>query len=79
MVRWGGPAAAADSAALQGADSAALPHIQVSDPQLAAHLAHWGINTQVMEKTEKSMTELQIAANENLQLDKITEVPARIA
>ena len=26
-----------------------------------------------MEKTEKSMTELQIEANENLQLDKITE------
>ena len=51
----------------------------VSDPQLAAHLAHWGINTQAMSKTEKSMTELQIAANENLQLDKITEVPARIA
>ena len=45
----------------------------MSDPHLAAHLAHWGINTQAMEKTEKSMTELQIEANENLQLDKITE------
>ena len=45
----------------------------VSDPHLAAHLAHWGINTQAMSKTEKSMTELQISANESLQLDKITE------
>ena len=45
----------------------------VEDPKLAEHLAHWGINIKVMEKTEQSMAELQIAANAKLELDKITE------
>ena len=45
----------------------------VEDPKLAEHLAHWGINIKVMEKTEQSMAELQIAANQKLELDKITE------
>ena len=31
----------------------------VTDPQLGPHLAHWGINMVEMEKTEKTMAELQ--------------------
>ena len=45
----------------------------VKDPHLARHLAHWGINLMEMEKTEKTMEELTIEANEKLELDKITE------
>ncbi|KAG5651893.1 hypothetical protein H0H81_007050 [Sphagnurus paluster] len=33
------------------------------DPELSAHLATFGINVQTLEKTEKSMTELQIEQN----------------
>ena len=34
-----------------------------TDPEIAAHLAHWGINIAEREKTEKSLTELQIEQN----------------
>ena len=34
-----------------------------TDPDLAAHLAHWGINIAEREKTEKSLTEMQIDQN----------------
>ncbi|KAI4164815.1 MAG: hypothetical protein LQ342_001448 [Letrouitia transgressa] len=34
-----------------------------TDPELATHLAHWGINIAEREKTEKSLTELQIEQN----------------
>ena len=33
------------------------------DPNLASHLAHWGINIAEQEKTEKSLTEMQIEQN----------------
>lgn len=33
------------------------------DPELATHLAHWGINLAGREKTEKSLMELQIEQN----------------
>jgi ubiquitin carboxyl-terminal hydrolase 5/13 len=33
------------------------------DPELATHLAHWGINIADRQKTEKSLTELQIEQN----------------
>ena len=33
------------------------------DPDLATHLAHWGINIADREKTEKSLTEMQIEHN----------------
>ena len=36
----------------------------VEDPNLAVHLAHWGINVSVMEKTEKSMVELELELNQ---------------
>lgn len=32
----------------------------VLDPLLKAHLAHWGINMMEMEKTDKTMAELQV-------------------
>ncbi|KAL9104694.1 MAG: hypothetical protein Q9163_000372 [Psora crenata] len=34
-----------------------------SDPGIAKHLAHWGINITEREKTEKSLTEMQIEQN----------------
>ncbi|PUU84289.1 hypothetical protein B9Z19DRAFT_279086 [Tuber borchii] len=34
-----------------------------TDTELAAHLAHWGINIAEREKTEKSLTEMQIEHN----------------
>ena len=46
---------------------------QVTNPKLAEHLAHWGINMMTSIKTEQTMEELQVAANLTLELDKITE------
>ncbi|RHZ49885.1 ubiquitin-specific protease UBP14, partial [Aspergillus thermomutatus] len=34
-----------------------------TDPDLAAHLAHWGINLSAREKTEKSLMEMQVEHN----------------
>ena len=45
----------------------------VEDPKLAEHLAHWGINMMQMEKTEKTMAELQIDMNMKFDFDKICE------
>ncbi|XP_044270972.1 ubiquitin carboxyl-terminal hydrolase 5 [Tribolium madens] len=36
----------------------------VEDPNLVQHLAHWGINIANMEKTEKSMVELELELNQ---------------
>jgi ubiquitin carboxyl-terminal hydrolase 5/13 len=36
----------------------------VEDPNLVAHLAHWGINFDHMEKTDKSMIELELELNQ---------------
>jgi ubiquitin carboxyl-terminal hydrolase 5/13 len=33
------------------------------DPKLAEHLAHFGINMMMMEKTEKTMAELELEQN----------------
>jgi len=52
---------------------------EVTDPKLAEHLAHWGINMMVMEKTTLSVEEVNIAANEKLSLDKITEAGKDLA
>jgi ubiquitin carboxyl-terminal hydrolase 5/13 len=51
---------------------------QVDDPLLAQHLAHWGINMMSMQKTEKSMAELQIDLNVAFEFDKITEAGAKL-
>jgi ubiquitin carboxyl-terminal hydrolase 5/13 len=45
----------------------------VIDPELGNHLAHWGINILQMQKTEKTMNELQIDKNVNFEFDLITE------
>lgn len=37
------------------------------------HLQHWGINMMTAEKTEATMTELQIKLNMSYEFDKITE------
>ena len=51
----------------------------VTDAKLAEHLAHWGIDVMRMEKTEKSMAELQIDLNKGFEFDKITEAGAELA
>ena len=43
------------------------------DPELATHLAHWGINIAEREKTEKSLTELQIEQNLKWDFSMTTE------
>lgn len=39
----------------------------------AKHLEHWGINMMSMQKTEKTMAELQIDLNMSFEFDKLTE------
>jgi len=40
------------------------PFVQVKDPHLQKHLAHFGIIMTQLEKTEKSMVELEIEMNQ---------------
>ena len=44
-----------------------------TDPALANHLAHWGINIAEREKTEKSLTEMQIEQNLKWEFSMTTE------
>ncbi|KAK9833553.1 hypothetical protein WJX81_005633 [Elliptochloris bilobata] len=50
----------------------------VLDPGLADHLAHWGINVASLQKTEKTMAELQIDLNMSFEFDRITEAGAAL-
>ena len=43
------------------------------DPELAAHLAHWGINIAEREKTEKSLMEMQVEQNLKWDFSMTTE------
>lgn len=43
------------------------------DPELAAHLAHWGINIVEREKTEKSLMEMQVEQNLRWEFSMTTE------
>lgn len=45
----------------------------VVDPHLARHLAHWGINMMQMEKTEKTMAEMEVDQNLAWEFSSITE------
>lgn len=45
----------------------------VLDPHLKKHLAHFGINMAILEKTDKSMAELEIDLNKNWEFSAITE------
>ena len=44
-----------------------------TDPDLATHLANWGINIAEREKTEKSLTEMQIEQNLKWEFSMTTE------
>ncbi|KAK4694034.1 ubiquitin carboxyl-terminal hydrolase 5/13, partial [Lecanoromycetidae sp. Uapishka_2] len=44
-----------------------------TDPELGKHLAHWGINIAEREKTEKSLTEMQIEQNLRWDFSMLTE------
>lgn len=44
-----------------------------TDPELAAHLAHWGINITEREKTEKSLMEMQIEHNMKWEFSTTSE------
>lgn len=44
-----------------------------TDPELAMHLAHWGIDIAEREKTEKSLTEMQIEQNLRWEFSMTTE------
>ncbi|KAL8950480.1 MAG: hypothetical protein Q9222_003496 [Ikaeria aurantiellina] len=44
-----------------------------TDPELSSHLAHWGINIAEREKTEKSLTEMQIEQNMKWEFSMTTE------
>ena len=44
-----------------------------TDPEIAQHLAHWGINITEHEKTEKSLTEMQIEQNLKWDFSMTTE------
>ncbi|KAL8703553.1 MAG: hypothetical protein Q9201_003257 [Fulgogasparrea decipioides] len=44
-----------------------------TDPELGAHLGHWGINITEREKTEKSLTEMQIEQNLKWEFSMTTE------
>ncbi|KPI39372.1 Ubiquitin carboxyl-terminal hydrolase 14 [Cyphellophora attinorum] len=43
------------------------------EPELAKHLAHWGINIAEREKTEKSLMEMQVEQNLKWDFSMITE------
>lgn len=45
----------------------------VTDPKLAEHLAHWGIDIMKMEKTDKTMAEMEIDYNINYDWSRICE------
>lgn len=51
----------------------------VEDSNLAVHLAHFGINMSKMEKTEKTMTELEIDLNQKVgEWDRIQESGSKL-
>ncbi|WIA38801.1 hypothetical protein OEZ86_002085 [Tetradesmus obliquus] len=50
----------------------------VQDSKLAAHLAHWGINMMQMEKTAKTMAELEIDMNVAYEFSALTEAGAQL-
>lgn len=45
----------------------------VKDPLLAQHLEHWGIDVMKMEKTDKTLAEMQVDLNLNYDWSKICE------
>jgi ubiquitin carboxyl-terminal hydrolase 5/13 len=51
----------------------------VEDSNLAVHLAHFGVNMSKMEKTDKTMTELEIDLNQKVgEWDRIQEAGSKL-
>ncbi|CAM9672158.1 unnamed protein product, partial [Hapterophycus canaliculatus] len=48
------------------------------DPKLAEHLARWGIDVLKVEKTDKTMAELEVELNKSYDFNKITEAGAKL-
>ena len=51
----------------------------VSDPHLAKHLAHWGINIESLTKTEKTIAEMEVELNATYDWSKICEEGAELS
>ena len=47
--------------------------LQVIDPHLSKHLAHWGINMMTMEKSDRTMVELEVDLNYQYDWSRMTE------
>jgi len=45
----------------------------VKDPNLAEHIAHWGIDIMKMEKTAKTLAEMEVDLNQNYDWSRICE------
>jgi len=45
----------------------------VKDPYLAQHLQHWGIDVMRMEKTDKTLAEMEVDLNQNYDWSRICE------
>lgn len=45
----------------------------VQDPDLAKHLSHWGIDIMKLEKTDQSLTEMEVAMNMNYDWSKMLD------
>ncbi len=43
----------------------------MQDPKLAEHLRHWGIDMIIMEKTDRSMAELEVELNKCYDFSKV--------
>jgi hypothetical protein len=52
------------------------PIKKVEDPKLAEHLARWGINIMALQKTEKTLAEMQFELNKTHDFNAITEAGA---
>ena len=42
----------------------------VIDPLLPQHLSHWGIDIMKLSKTDKSMTEMEVALNMKVMINR---------
>ncbi|CAM9999636.1 unnamed protein product [Pylaiella littoralis] len=50
----------------------------VKDPKLAEHLTRWGIDVLEVEKTDKTVAELEVELNKSYDFNKITEAGAKL-
>lgn len=50
----------------------------VTDPKLKEHLRHFGIDMDKLEKTDKTMAELEVEMNKSYDFSRITEAGAKL-